>query len=142
MLEKKHYAAKPAMMSISETNPDVFLEKLTRRERQIMDILLMENELSASDIQKGVADDISYSAVRAVLRVLVEKGLVTFRYLGPRYVYQVAIPRQQTRRAILKKVLETYFDGSREALVETLLSDGEASSKELKKIARVVDRAR
>lgn len=129
-------------MAIYESNPDAFLEKLTRRERQVIDILLMENELSAHDIQAGIGGDVSYSAVRAVLRVLVEKGLVTFRYLGPRYVYQVAVPRQQTRRAILKRVLDTYFDGSRETLVETLLSDGEASSKELKKIARVVDRAR
>jgi predicted transcriptional regulator len=142
MLENQHYAAKPAFMSGSEANPDIFLEKLTRRERQVIDILLMENELSASHIQCNMGDDVSYSAVRAVLRVLVEKGLVTFRYLGPRYVYQAAIPRQQTRRAILRKVLETYFDGSREDLVETLISDGEASSKELKKIARVIDRAR
>lgn len=119
-----------------------FLEKLTRRERQIMDVLLAESDLSASEIQRRVGGDISYSAVRAVLRVLSEKELLSFRYDGPRYLYRATVPRQQTRKAILMRVLETTFNGSRESLVETLLEDGATSSKELKKLARLIDRAR
>lgn len=124
------------------SDPDLVLEKLTRRERQVLDVLLAENDLSAAEIQRRAGDEMSYSATRAVLRVLVQKGLLSHHYDGPRYLYRVTLPRQQTRKALLKRMLDTYFAGSRESLLETLIADGEASPKELKKMARLIDRAR
>lgn len=119
-------------------------DELSRRERQIMDILISGEEVTAAAIRTRMAGDPSYSAVRAVLRVLVEKGLVSHRYDGPRYIYKSMVSKQLAKKTTLKKVLDTFFEGSREQLVATLLDldDDEASPKELKRLARLIEKAR
>jgi len=119
-------------------------ESLSRRERQVMDVLLANDEITAAEIRKLMGDEPSYSAVRAVLRVLVEKGLVSHHYEGPRYVYKTTVSRQAAKKAAVKRLLDTLFEGSREQLLATLLylEDDEASSKELKRLARLIEKAR
>lgn len=109
-----------------------------------MDVLISGEEATAAAIRARMAGDPSYSAVRAVLRVLVEKGLVSHRYDGPRYVYKSMVSKQLAKKTALKKVLDTFFEGSREQLVATLLDldDDEASPKELKRLARLIEKAR
>ncbi len=123
---------------------NVMTEELSRRERQVMDVLLSGDEMTAAGIQSRMADGPSYSAVRAVLRVLEEKGLISHRYDGPRYVYKTVVSKQLAKRSILRRVLGTFFEGSREQLVATLLDlgDDEASPKELKRLARLIEKAR
>jgi predicted transcriptional regulator len=76
--------------------------------------------------------------------VLVEKGLVSHHYEGPRYVYKTTVSRQAAKKAAVKRLLDTLFEGSREQLLATLLylEDDEASSKELKRLARLIEKAR
>jgi len=126
------------------TEHSIASDELSRRERQIMDVLISGEEVTAAEIRIRMAGDPSYSAVRAVLRVLVEKGLVSHRYDGPRYIYKSMVSRQLAKKTTLKRVLDTFFEGSREQLVATLLDlgDDEASPKELKRLARLIEKAR
>lgn len=124
--------------------PENSSEQLSRRERQVMDILLASGEATAAEVREKMPDSPSYSAVRAVLRVLEEKALIFHKHDGPRYVYRLTVPKQQAKKTMLKRVLDTFFEGSREQLVAALLETDESkvSSKELKKLARLIQKAR
>ena len=117
---------------------------LTRRERQIMDILFRLGPATAADVMAELPGDPSYSTVRTQLRVLEEKGHVRHEEEGLRYVYTPAVARQTARRSALKHLVETFFDGSAEKVVGALLG-GEASrlsKEELDRIAELVSKAR
>jgi predicted transcriptional regulator len=101
-------------------------QKLSRRERQIMDILYQRGEGTVSEVMEGLADPPSYSAVRATLRVLEEKGHVKHRVDGPRYVYLPAVARERARRDALHHLLQTFFGGSAEQAVAALMQMSEA----------------
>ncbi len=90
------------------TKPD----RLTRRERQVMEAVYALDEATAKEIQRRLPDPPSYSAVRAVLTRLVERGQLKYRESGPRYVYSATQSRQRLRQAALSRVVETFFDGS------------------------------
>jgi predicted transcriptional regulator len=122
------------------TNP-ISAHHLSKRERQVMDSLISVGEATVAELRAKMPLPPSYSAIRAVLRVLLEKGLVAHRYDGPRYVYTPTASRAQARLAALKHVLDLYFEGSREQLVAAIL-DEEATPKELKRLARLIDRER
>ena len=117
---------------------------LTRRERQIMDILFRLGRATAADVMAELPGDPSYSTVRTQLRVLEEKGHVRHEEEGLRYVYAPAVARQTARRSALRHLVETFFDGSTEKVVGALLG-GEASrlsKEELERIAELVSKAR
>jgi predicted transcriptional regulator len=117
---------------------------LTRREREIMDILYRLGRASAHDVLENLDDPPSYSAVRALLRLLEERGHARHTKDGTRYVYSPATSRSDARRRALAHVVATFFGGSVEqtmlALVES--SSARMSREELDRLSEVVDRAR
>jgi predicted transcriptional regulator len=94
---------------------------LSRRERQIMDILYERGEASAAEVRARMADAPSYSTVRTLLRVLKEKGHVQQKSDGPRYVYSPTVSPQRARRWALERLVSTFFAGSAEAAMATLI---------------------
>jgi len=103
---------------------------LTRRERQIMDVLYAENEATAGDIQNSIPDSPSYSAVRALLRKLMEKGHIDFRQDGAKYVYRPVLPKAEAKQSAITRLVNTFFDGSTgNAVVNLLGSEGKALSE-------------
>jgi BlaI family penicillinase repressor len=120
------------------------LNALSRRERQIMDILYKLERASVGQVLAEIAGKPSYSTVRAQLRVLEEKGHVRHEEHGLRYVYVPAVPREVARRSALRHLVETFFDGSTEKVVAALLGGEVAriSSEELDRIARLISESR
>ncbi|MGC1619474.1 MAG: BlaI/MecI/CopY family transcriptional regulator [Candidatus Acidiferrum sp.] len=117
---------------------------LSRRERQIMDILYKLERASVGQVLAEIAGKRSYSTVRAQLRVLEEKGHVRHEEHGLRYVYVPAVPREVARRSALRHLVETFFDGSTEKVVAALLG-GEVtriSTEELDRIAALISKGR
>jgi BlaI family penicillinase repressor len=117
---------------------------LSRRERQILDILYERGQASAADVQAGLPEPPSYSAVRALLRILEEKGHVRHQQDGPRYVYVPTVARDNAKRSALRHVLKTFFDGSAEQAISALLDENSTtlSGEELDRLARLIDGAR
>jgi predicted transcriptional regulator len=117
---------------------------LSRRERQILDILYERGQATAADVQAALPEPPSYSAVRALLRILEEKGHVRHQQDGPRYVYVPTVARDNAKRSALRHVLKTFFDGSAEQAISALLDEGSSklSSAELDRLARLIDTAR
>ena len=117
---------------------------LSRREREIMDVIYRGGQATAAEVLENLSDPPSYSAVRAMLRILEEKGHLRHEQQGPRYVFLPTIPREQARRSALKQLVHTFFDGSTEQAVATLLdlSSRKLSDTELDGLARIIDKAR
>ena len=111
---------------------------LTRRERQIMDILYRRGSATAADVMKDLSGEPNYSTVRTQLRVLEEKGQVRHEEQGLRYVYSPAVPRRTARRSALRHLVETFFDGSAEQVVGALLG-GEGARVTDEELARIAD---
>jgi BlaI family penicillinase repressor len=118
--------------------------KLSRRERQIMDVLYERQSATVSDVMEALPDPPSYSAVRATLRVLGDKGHVTHAEDGPRYVYAPAVPPDQARETALSHLLKTFFNGSAEQAVVTLLqmSEVDMATSDVERLAARVRDAR
>jgi predicted transcriptional regulator len=117
---------------------------LSRRERQIMDILFRRGRATAAEVMADIPGEPTYSTVRTQLRVLEQKGHVRHEQDGPRFVYTPVVRRQTARRSALRHVIDTFFDGSPERVVEALLG-GEASklsAEELERIEALVQKAR
>src|SRR3970282_692986 len=93
-------------MSPAQTPP------LSRRERQIMDVIYARGRATAAEVMEALPDPPTYSAVRALLRVLLDKGHLRFEHDGPRYVYLPTVSRNNARQSALRQVLRTLFDGS------------------------------
>ena len=123
---------------------DAALATLSRRERQIMDFLFKHGKATVADVLGGIPDPPSYSAVRAMLRTLEDKGHVTHEEDGRAYVYRPTVAREQARRSALKHMLSTFFGGSTEQAVAALLdlSGPRLTNEELDRVARLVDQAR
>jgi predicted transcriptional regulator len=117
---------------------------LSRRERQIMDILYQRGRASASEIHQALPDRPSYSAVRAKLRVLEEKGHVRHEEQALRYVYVPTLARDTARRSALRHVVSTFFEGSVEETVAALLdlSAANLSKQDLDRISNLIEVAR
>jgi predicted transcriptional regulator len=116
---------------------------LSRREREVMDILYRLGEATVAEVIEQLAEPPSYSAVRSTLRILEEKGHVEHRVDGPRYVYVPAVGRERARRAALDHVVDTFFEGSAEQALAALLrrSDLELSEAQIERLARAIRRA-
>jgi predicted transcriptional regulator len=117
---------------------------LSRRERQILDILYRRGRATAAEVMEELPGDPSYSTVRTQLRILENKGHVKHEEDGLRYVYSAAVPRHSARRSALRHLVDTFFDGSTEKVVTALLG-GEAarlSESELERIEALIRKAR
>jgi len=117
---------------------------LTRRERQIMDVLYRRTRATAAEVMGELPGEPNYSTVRTQLRVLEDKGHVRHEEEGGRYVYAPAVPRHAARKSALKHLVETFFDGSAEQVVAAVLG-GEASrlsDEELDRVSAMIDKAR
>jgi len=115
---------------------------LSRRERQIMDVLYKEGRASAARIRELLPDPPGYSTVRTLLRVLEDKGCVRHDSEGLQYVYFSTIPRDEARRSAISHVVDTFFAGSAEELVATVLARETLSRAELARLAGLIARAR
>ncbi len=117
---------------------------LSRRERQILDILYQHGRATAAEVQAALPEPPSYSAVRALLRILEDKGHVRHEQDGPRYVYVPTLGRENAKRSALRHILQTFFDGSAEQAISALLdgSSAKLSGAELDRLARLIESAR
>jgi predicted transcriptional regulator len=118
--------------------------QLSRRERQIMDVVYRLDRATAADVHDALPDRPSYSTVRALLRVLESKGHLRHVQDGPRYVYFPTVPRERARESALRQVVATFFGGSTEAAVATLLdlSAARLSDSELNRLAGLIAQAK
>ena len=119
------------------------LPKLSRREREVMDIVHERGNATAAQIQGNMDDPPTYSAVRSTLRILVEKGHLVRERDGARYVYSPAMPARRARRSAMRHVLRTFFGGSVEGAVATLFElrrDG-LTPEEHARITEMIERA-
>ena len=119
------------------------LPPLTRRERQVMDILYETGGATAVQIRKRMSDPPTDSAVRSILRILINKGHLTRELDGPRYVYSPATPATRASRSAMRHVLSTFFEGSVEGAVATLLKlrEGDLTPAERARIKAMIDEA-
>ena len=117
---------------------------LSRRERQIMDLLYQRGRAAVGDVMEGIPDPPSYSAVRAMLRTLEEKGHVTHIEDGRAYIYEPRIQKEAAREGALSHLLKTFFDGSTEKAVAALLDlkGSQLSRAELDRVASLVNQAK
>jgi BlaI family penicillinase repressor len=118
--------------------------QLSRRERQIMEIVYRKATATAADVLAELPDAPSYSAVRALLRILEEKGHLRHRQVGPRYVYSATVPRDRARRSALQRVVGTFFGGSVTDAVAALLDlePGRLDETELERLSDLVAEAK
>ena len=117
---------------------------LSRRERQIMDILYQRGKASASEVREAMEAAPGYSAVRAMLRVLEEKGHVRHQAEGLKYVYVPVVARDKAKRSAVKHVMETFFNGSAEQIVAALLdaSSTRLTREELDRMSEMIEAAK
>jgi predicted transcriptional regulator len=117
---------------------------LSRRERQIMDVLYALGKATVSDVLERIPDPPSYSAVRATMRVLEDKGQVVHLQDGPRYLYQPVLAQENARSAALRHLVRTFFGGSAEAAAAALLgmNGSRQTEADLRRLAAQVDAAR
>jgi predicted transcriptional regulator len=116
---------------------------LSRREREVMDVLYRLGEATVAEVMEELADPPTYSAVRSTLRILEDKGHIAHREDGPRYVYVPAVGREKARRAAIDHLVDTFFEGSAEQALAALLrrSDLEMSEPQIERLARAIRRA-
>jgi predicted transcriptional regulator len=119
-------------------------DPLTRREREIMDILHRRGRATAHEVMDDLAEPPSYSAVRTFLRLLEQRGHVRHEQDGPRYVYTPTVARREAQRFAITHLIDTFFDGSVEDAVATLVesSKPKLSAQELDRIAALVAKAK
>ena len=119
-------------------------DPLTRREREIMDILYRRERATAHEVMSELADPPSYSAVRTFLRLLEERGHVRHEQDGARYVYMPTVARREAQRSAISHVVDTFFDGSIEDAVAALVesSKPKLSKDELERIATLIAKAK
>jgi predicted transcriptional regulator len=117
---------------------------LSRRERQIMDVIYQQGRATAAEVLENMPNPPSYSAVRAMLRLLEDKGFVRHEQDGPRYVYLPTLSRDKARQSAMKQLLQTFFDDSAEQAVAALIdmSRRKMSDAELDRLSRLIDEAR
>ena len=120
------------------------LGHLSRRERQIMDVIYQLGRATVTEVMDRVPDPPSYSAVRAMMRVLEEKSLLRHHQDGPRYVYTPTVSHAKATNSALTRMLTTFFDGSTERAVAALLdmSSSKMNQEELDRLALLIEQAR
>ena len=124
--------------------PRSSLAQLSRRERQIMEIVYRAGRATAGEVLAQLPDPPSYSAVRALLRILENKGHLRHEHSGTRYVYVATVGKQSARRTALRSMVDTFFEGSASNVVAALLdlSRDDLSDQELARLSRLIEQAR
>jgi BlaI family transcriptional regulator, penicillinase repressor len=119
-------------------------QELSRRERQIMDVIYAASKATAAEVVEALPDNLSNSTVRTLLRILVEKGHLKQKLDGPRYVYRPKRSRPKAAQGELKRIVATFFDGSVEQAVAGLLqtADVELNRDELDRLGQMIEKAR
>jgi predicted transcriptional regulator len=120
------------------------LRGLSRRERQIMDLLFQRGKASVGEVMDGIPDPPGYSAVRATLRTLEQKGRVTHEEDGRAYIYRPTLRRDAARKSALTHILKTFFDNSAEQAVAALLElkGPRLSDAQLDRVSRLIENAK
>jgi len=120
------------------------ITNLSRRERQIMDAIYRLGRATVQDVLEQLPDPPSYSAVRALMRVLEEKGYVKHIQDGPRYVFYPTISREKAKKSALKHLLTTFFNGSLEDAVAALITGapGDVSNEQLDRLSQLIEQAK
>lgn len=121
-----------------------FQHELSRRERQIMDVLFQHGKATAAEVRAGIPEAPSYSAVRALLRILEDKGHVKHEQDGPRYLYRPTVAKDSAKRSALNHLVDTFFNGSAEQAMTALLDDSgdTLSGVELDRLEGLIQGAR
>ena len=117
-------------------------DPLSRRERQIMDILYARGQATAAEVTSALADPPSYSAVRALLRILEQKGHIRHQQDGPRYVFLPTVSRDRARRSALRNLVRTFFDGSSAQAAAALIDQSQLSDDDFERLAQAIEKAR
>ena len=107
-----------------------------------MEVLYAAEGLTAAEVRERMPDPPGYSAVRALLRILEDKGHVRHEARGPRYIYSPVVSRTKARKSALKSLVQTFFDGSPEQAVAALIDDGRLGTAELDRLAALIAQAR
>jgi len=117
---------------------------LSRRERQIMDVLYQKGRATAAEVMELLPDPPSYSSVRALLRILEEKGHARHEMDGTKYVFIPSVHRDKAKRSAIRHLVQTFFDGSPEQAVAALLdlSSGKLSDEEVERMTRLIEKSR
>lgn len=116
--------------------------ELSKRERQIMDIIYSKFEASASDIRDALSENLSNSGVRTILRSMLRKGVLKYKERDLKYVYYPAIPRKKAQLSTLQHIKKTLFQDSAEDVLTALLKDSEISEKDLDRLEALIKKAR
>ena len=132
------------MLNFQHMTKPRLTDALSRRERQVMNILFQRGEATVSEVMTDLPDPPTYSAVRSILRILAEKKLITHREDGPRYVYLPSVSPERAADEALNQVVRTFFDGSAEAAVTALLrlTDADLDEAEIRKLREKIKSAR
>ena len=115
---------------------------LSRRERQIMDALYALGQATAAQVRERLPEPPGYSAVRALLRILEEKGHVRHEEDGPRYVFAPRLDKEKAQQSAVRHLVQTFFDGSAEQAMAALLDTRTLSHEELVRMALLIEEAR
>jgi predicted transcriptional regulator len=115
---------------------------MSRRERQIMDIVYRRGRATAAEVLDDLPDPPTYSAVRAAMRLLEEKGHLKHEMDGKRYIYLPTTPRKEARGTALRHLVRTFFNGSPEQVVNALIEESRPSGEELDRLAKLIEQAR
>jgi predicted transcriptional regulator len=117
-------------------------EKLSRRERQVMDIVYSLGQATAAEVHERLPDPPTFSATRAVIRTLQEKGHIRHEARGLRYVYSPVVSVEKARRSALAHVVSTFFEGSPARLMAALLDGSRVSEEELRSLEALIRKAK
>lgn len=117
-------------------------QNLSRRERQIMDIIHQFGKATATEVMEALPDPPSYSAVRALLRLMEDKGYLRHETDGTKYVYLATVAREKALQSALKQMVQTFFDGSTEQAVAALLTKSKLKQDELDRLSALIEQAR
>lgn len=115
---------------------------LSKRERQIMDIIYRRGSASAAEVQTDIKEDLNYSSVRTMIRILEEKGHLRHEMQGKQYLYFPTVPREQAVKSALRNLLNTFFNNSPEIAMAALLEMESLSDNDLDKITALIEKAR
>jgi predicted transcriptional regulator len=120
------------------------LNQLSRRERQIMDAIYSRGAATVAEVREAIPDPPGYSAVRALLKILEEKGVVQHKQDGPRYIYMATAKRDRVKTWALKHLMQTFFDDSTEKVVSTLIDMRETrlTDDEYRRLKALIEQAR
>ena len=117
-------------------------DTLSRRERQIMDVVYARGQATASEVADALPDPPSNSAIRALLRILEEKGHLRHVQDGPRYVFLPVVPRDRARKSAMKNLVRTFFDGSAAQAAAALIDQSKLSNDEFDRLTALIEKAR